>query len=86
MENRLLSFFDKDERANVSTPHRSSVDGINPNGQGDCLGNFITRKTPVLNVSNELSVDCIDSVGAVWKVQCSAIVEFVGCRIDLEIS
>jgi hypothetical protein len=86
MEGRLLSFLDNDERTNVSTSLRPSLDGISSNGQRHCLGNFITPRTLVLNVLNELSVERIDSVGAVWKVQCIAIVEFVGRGIDPEIS
>jgi len=86
VKDRLLTFLDNNEDADVSVSLRPSYDGVSSNGQRHNLGNFIGRKTLVLDVSKGLSVDRVDGIGAVWKVQRVAIVEFIGGGIDLEIS
>ena len=70
----------------VSISLRPSYDGVSPNGQRHDLGDFIVRETVVFDVFKELSIDRVDGVRAVWKVPRVAIVEFIGGRIDLEIS
>src|SRR5438067_6617768 len=86
VNDRLLTFFDNNEDASVSVSLRPSYDGVSSNGQRHNLGNFIGGETLVLDVFKGLSVDRVDGIRAVWKVQRVTIVEFVGGGIDLEIS
>src|SRR5205085_626987 len=86
VNDRLLTFFDNNEDASVSVSLRPSYDGVSSNGQRHNLGNFIGGGTLVLDVFKGLSVDRVDGIRAVWKVQRVTIVEFVGGGIDLEIS
>ena len=86
VNDRLLTVLDNNEDTAVSVSLRPSYDGVSSNGQRHKLGNFIGRETLVLDVFKKLSVDRVDGIGAVWKVQRVAIVEFIGGGLDLEIS
>jgi len=86
VKDRLLTFLDNNEDADVSVSLRPSYDGVSSNGQRHDLGNFIGPGTLVRDVFKELSADRVDGVRAVWKVPGVAIVEFIGGGIDLEIS
>ena len=86
VKDRLLTFLDNNEHAAVSISLRPSYDGVSANRQRYDLGNLIIRGTSVFNVFEEFSVDRVDGVRAVWKVPRVAILEFIGGRIDLEIT
>jgi hypothetical protein len=86
VEDRLLTFVDNNEDVAVSISLRASYNGVSSNGQRYNLGDFIARGAVVFNVFKELSVNRVDGVRAVWKVPRVAIFEFIGRRIDLEIS
>jgi len=82
----MLPFLDNNEDVADSISLRPSYNGVSSNGQRYNLGDFIVRGAMVFDVSKEPSVDRVDGVRAVWKVPGVAIVEFIGGRIDLEIS
>src|SRR5260370_34066405 len=86
VKDRLLTFLDHNEDADVSVSLRPNYDGVSSNRQRHDLGNFICRGTLVRDVFKELSADRVDGVRAVWEESPVAIVEFIGGRIDLEIS
>lgn len=86
VEDRLLTFLDNNEGVAVSISLRASYNGVSSNGQRHDLGDFIACRTVVFDVLKELSIDRVDGVRAVWKVPGVAILEFIGGRIDLEIS
>src|SRR5260370_33064520 len=78
VKDRLLTFLDHNEDADVSVSLRPSYGGVSSNRQCHDLGNFIGRGTLVRDVFKGLSPDRVDGVRPVWKLPRLAVVEFIG--------